>query len=775
MEYNVANQDKIIRIYAQYAEVLPCASGWQKFSYGYLGEVTKNIRTFALPFEEHPFTFVMEYEYDSWNRIQRMTYPDGEEVSYEYNKGGMLQRVTGVKNGIPYKYVNNILYNKFEQKESVEYGNGTSVTYDYDLLQRLAHLVSLTLQHDTMQNITYVYDAVGNIKSINNVAVILANGLGGTYNSYSYDKLYRLSEAAGNWQGGDMLNYNLKMEYHKNGRVKCKNLAANTIIPYGHEDVSYQRGYFYENSSQPNTLTRIHEQEWISPTGLGEGIFTISDNPITPSNPSVSCQYDFEWDATGNLTRHYNEIESANYDRRLCWDEENRLQGVVDATHQTLYQYDANGERTYKLTSSNLTQLINGHWSTYTIMDNATLYASPYLVATPKGYTKHYYAESERIASKIGMGGLKDICKSLCPDMTLQYRDPESECEEPRECFYEKLGQNQEHSELVMGECLGTSLEVEPNLLTEGLYSMREVIEENEQDCYWYHPDHLGSSSWITYTDGSAVQHLHYLPWGEDFVDQRSTNWNAMYTFSAKEKDTETGYSYFGARYYSSDLSIWLSVDPMSDKYPSSSPYTYCANNPVRLVDPNGEKWEDEDSENLANTLIKQAENRQANFSPDSKEYKLLQEGIDGLKAMGNDESQIYAFKPSGTDKGSVSLQENGTININYVERSDFEDSKNASAWHEAFHLMRRNKYRAYSVDELKNASTTYWGFKNGKLGNNNNFDEEYLTYTSQLIFSPNSMPTNDGVKVVNDASIRNYIIKHYGCPSDHEFQFPTP
>ena len=52
----------------------------------------------------------------------------------------------------------------------------------------------------------------------------------------------------------------------------------------------------------------------------------------------------------------------------------------------------------------------------------------------------------------------------------------------------------------------------------------------------------------------------------------------------------ETGLSYFGARYYSSDLSIWLAVDPMSDKYPSLSPYVYCADNPVRCVDPNGEE-----------------------------------------------------------------------------------------------------------------------------------------------------------------------------------------
>jgi RHS repeat-associated protein len=163
-----------------------------------------------------------------------------------------------------------------------------------------------------------------------------------------------------------------------------------------------------------------------------------------------------------------------------------------------------------------------------------------------------------------------------------------TDCEGPEECFYDKLSLNNNHFERVMSECLESNPNVEPNTLNEALYSFRENMEEYEPDCYWYHPDHLGSSSWITYSDGSAVQHLHYLPWGEDFVDQRTTNWNARHTFSAKEKDTETGLSYFGSRYYSSDLSIWLSVDPMSDKYPSLSPYTYCANNPIKIVDPDG-------------------------------------------------------------------------------------------------------------------------------------------------------------------------------------------
>ena len=63
--------------------------------------------------------------------------------------------------------------------------------------------------------------------------------------------------------------------------------------------------------------------------------------------------------------------------------------------------------------------------------------------------------------------------------------------------------------------------------------------------------------------------------------------------FTGKEKDSETGYYYFGARYYNPDLSLWLSVDPMADKYPSLSPYNYCAWNPMKIVDPDGAEMDD--------------------------------------------------------------------------------------------------------------------------------------------------------------------------------------
>lgn len=59
--------------------------------------------------------------------------------------------------------------------------------------------------------------------------------------------------------------------------------------------------------------------------------------------------------------------------------------------------------------------------------------------------------------------------------------------------------------------------------------------------------------------------------------------------FTGKERDSETGYGYFGARYYDSDLMTgWLSVDPLSDSIPYASPYIYCLNNPIKLKDPNG-------------------------------------------------------------------------------------------------------------------------------------------------------------------------------------------
>ena len=86
---------------------------------------------------------------------------------------------------------------------------------------------------------------------------------------------------------------------------------------------------------------------------------------------------------------------------------------------------------------------------------------------------------------------------------------------------------------------------------------------------FYYHPDHLGSSSYITNLDGEVVQHIEYVPFGEVFVEERNNIWNTPYLFNAKEFDEETGLYYYGARYYDPKVSLWISPDPIQEKYPN--------------------------------------------------------------------------------------------------------------------------------------------------------------------------------------------------------------
>ena len=125
------------------------------------------------------------------------------------------------------------------------------------------------------------------------------------------------------------------------------------------------------------------------------------------------------------------------------------------------------------------------------------------------------------------------------------------------------------------------------------------------------------------------------------YKNQLKYNQKTTQSFTGKERDSETGFSYFGARYYDSDLMTgWLSVDPMADKYPNISPYAYCAWNPIKLVDPDGEEWKDAEG-----NVIKDHSNIKVYIFYDPKDFD-------------KQSRQMYRDAENKYGKGSVALSD---------------------------------------------------------------------------------------------------------------------
>ena len=102
-----------------------------------------------------------------------------------------------------------------------------------------------------------------------------------------------------------------------------------------------------------------------------------------------------------------------------------------------------------------------------------------------------------------------------------------------------------------------------------------------------------GSQSLFWDATGKPIQYIQYAPYGELIANQQTIGYDERFKFTGKERDWESGYDYFGARFYDHRKGIWNSVDPLADKYPNVTPYLYCGGNPTKYVDPDGRSTKD--------------------------------------------------------------------------------------------------------------------------------------------------------------------------------------
>jgi RHS repeat-associated protein len=113
-------------------------------------------------------------------------------------------------------------------------------------------------------------------------------------------------------------------------------------------------------------------------------------------------------------------------------------------------------------------------------------------------------------------------------------------------------------------------------------------MANQESNTFYSHADHLGSNRLVTDENKNIVAAISYHPFGEPHIEEGSEH----YLFTGKEKDA-TGLYYYGARYYDPDLGRFLTRDPLKGDRPNPqrlNRYTYCLNNPIKLIDPWGEK-----------------------------------------------------------------------------------------------------------------------------------------------------------------------------------------
>ena len=579
-------------------------SGAIEYYYGKMGEVLKTVRTLIVP-NQAVATYVTQWKYDSHNRLLEMIYPDEEKITYSYNLGGQVDHVRGYKS-YGYDYVNKIGYDKFEQRTYLKYCNGAETFYSYDPARRRLQNLVVNAKAGTIMDNAYSYDAVSNVLGIKNNAPLPQRGkAGGQMNhSYTYDPLYRLASATGTYKGTDnkAASYTLSMGYDNMHRITSKkqHLSQTGVQFEGTLNAGYELAYTYgKDAGRKFQLDNVRDIN-----------YRTEETPTESTN--INNGHKYEYDANGNLVyintsrvkKDGKEDEKAG-EQKYKWDEENRLLAANENGFVSNYWYDTDGERTVKSSGENEEIYVNSEFSGgRTNTAKFSLYVSPYLVASQGGrYTKHIYIGSQRIVSKLGNLASYGADPRRIPyagneadGITVDYKAKYALQQQSIKDNYKDFGvayNGEDNDDYVNGRgfcCNDGSLEA-----AQAKAMTRSAIDGNfkpnddyEKMQFYYHPDHLGSSSYITNLDGEVAQHIEYVPFGEVFIEERNNTWNTPYLFNAKEFDEETGMYYYGARYYEPRLSLWMSVDPQWERFPHMSSYSYSFNNPIKFIDNEG-------------------------------------------------------------------------------------------------------------------------------------------------------------------------------------------
>ncbi len=631
-------------------------------------------------------------------------------------------------------------------------------------------------------NNAYTYDQVSNVLGVTNSASAYASSQivpvnanenpvmtgGSMTHEYTYDGLYRLTSGTGTFTGGNgkTASYTLNMAYDNlhNITAKRQQVEQSGIMFDGVLKSGYDLTYTY-NAERPHQMATVADENYRT-----EGTDTQNAKLET---------HNYQYDANGNLVyintareKEDEHVEDKMHERKLLWDEENRLEAISENGYVSNYWYDASGERVVKTYGDGEGVYVQSAFAGgRTGTTDFTLYVSPYMVVRNGGsYTKHIYMGGQRIVSKLG-----DLDSYGEDPRRIEYAGSEAEGQKGESIMPDYKAKYQLSYEVMKARydsldvpyhgtdnddyLGGTGFCCDPSVMaseSEAISSRVAETEDPELYQYYYHADHLGSSSYITNLYGEVAQHVEYVPFGEVFIEERNNIWNTPYLFNGKELDEETGLYYYGARYYNPRVSQWLSVDPLAEKYPNRSPYEYTFSNPVNFIDPTGMTGEDPPQKGKginkrAGTVLdyifsegvnnRAKEIRRRGFfdkNPFDEAYRADYDIFSGISSDGNINSTNSAATPHL---------------ITFVSGYKFKDERSILS-NERSHLKANlNLYTSITLRDIESGKDVNFPV----FVNLNVYDRDYknepvsMSFTERLKMSDCSKCTNSGFYIYNE------------------------
>ncbi|MEM7571438.1 MAG: SpvB/TcaC N-terminal domain-containing protein [Bacteroidota bacterium] len=577
------------------------ASGGEEFFFDAMGNTIKTIRTVLIN-EASVRTFVSEATYDSWGRISSLIYPDGELVTYSYLPGGRLDAIQAEKLGRSYPLLLGSSYDELGAIRERRFGNSSFQRYTYNSQSKRLNRVEIMDRNGRLQDWNYSYDLGGNPTGINQTLGPNTDGLGASSEQrFSYDEFNQLTAADGQWTTSD-----------------------------GAESYQYLAGYDASYNMERLSIARSQDGEPLSELSR---MINYRYSEEFPHRVADISGRRFIYDRNGNQLGYEGERGSYRYEQ-FRWDEEDRLMSYSDNGQLHFFSYSADGTKVIQSYGSQTGVFTDGAPSgLINHGENYTVFISPYFTVTRTGFTKHYFADEDRIASKEGLGEfnnyywfgrgltagdqnytarIQELASTVWnyygelalppgpPTLPGYYAQPE-QTGDPLPT--PPPGSNFQQAPPGWPGPLGppdpqgppgpptwfpaaTSRDsIGAGYGYEGFSQFPEVMQT------FYHSGPLGNVHLTTDVNGELVRHTAYLPNGELAFEQTRSQEEATNEFSFggnRPIDESTSLYHFSSRFYDAEFGIWLSQDPLADDYPGQNPYAYVLHNPLRYTDPDG-------------------------------------------------------------------------------------------------------------------------------------------------------------------------------------------